>query len=370
MTSPHQPAPDMPASPPSTDRTAGMDALPDHAAAVAAVVKAVPCPTCHATVGEPCVTHATGGGTEPLADVHLTRYDAHGARKRRARPSDFTQGAANVMTFTGRCRHCREEFTYEAPGMMMGERAVSIIGPRSVCQRDTCQSAEADVVAERERVERETADTAMAHRRREQFTKWVPDLYHVAARPGHAATTAHIVPELADWQPGQSLYLSGPPGSGKSHQVACLMLRVAGRHTMEWYSTRRVIADLLASYSNKRVERPAIFGAPCASAVLVLNDLFAERSTEHTVTELGNVIDARYEAGLPIIVTSNLSLSEAAAKFDPRRADATFVQEELLRITTRLLEMTSPPNGTRHRMDELDWRTAIATAAMEPETDQ
>lgn len=374
MTDPHQPVPDTPALPPSTDeRTAGLPALSDAEAAVARIAGAVACPTCHAQQGDPCTTSRDGGGREPMADVHLRRYTLAGGHERtkpqpKAPPAaDFHQAAGGTpMQFTGTCRHCGEPFQYEALGVSLGsERAFPVTGPKYVCPKVACQGEEARITGERERIEREQQEEELARRRREAFLRWVPDLYHVKARPGHAAHTSHIVPELRDWTPDQSLYLHGPAGSGKTHQVACLMLKVAGRRDLEWYSSRRLIADLLASYSSKRLERPAVFGAPCASPVLVLNDLFAERSTDHTVTELGNLIDARYEAGLPIVVTSNLSLSEAAAKFDARRSDAPIVAQELERITTRLLEMTAPPRGIRHLLDDTDWRTAIAMQAMQ-----
>jgi DNA replication protein DnaC len=268
--------------------------------------------------------------------------------------------AADVHWFTNTCLWCKHPFKYEAPGIGLpgSSKVYPLTGPRTVCFNVECleESAEAARLAA---AQRDADELAVARvQARDQYRKWVPALYHESALPQHAASLDHILPELAGWTPNQSLYLYGPAGSGKSHQVACLMLKVAGLHTMEWYSTRRLIADAQASISNKRVERPDIFGNPTRPRVLVLNDLFAERATEYTVGEIGNLFDARYDAGLPIIATGNYHLGEATAK-----SEHPHVVQELERIASRFVQMTSPPSGMRHRLDALDWRTAISAAA-------
>lgn len=272
---------------------------------------------------------------------------------RLARPMAPT---AQVLTFQGRCRYCQVTFDYQAPGVLFpdGHQAAAT-GPRTVCDGADCMDQHAAqqqlVRAEEERQATEAADA----RARIEYERWVPALYHREAQPGHEARAEHVVEELTYWHPTRSLYVWGPSGSGKSHQVASLMHHVAGRYTMEWYSTRRLIADAQAAIGSKKLERPEIFGQPCRPQVLVLNDLGAERATEYAVAEVGNLIDARYDAGLPVVVTSNLSLAELAAK-----VDAPLVRLELDRIAGRLLQMTTPPKGIRHRLADRNWRAAIA----------
>lgn len=67
-------------------------------------------------------------------------------------------------------------------------------------------------------------------------------------------------------------------------------------------------------------------------SLLVLDDLAAERKTEYMQEIVFNVIDSRYRAGLPLIVTSNLT---AEAIKNP--ADIAYQ-----RIFSRLLEMCVP----------------------------
>jgi DNA replication protein DnaC len=67
-------------------------------------------------------------------------------------------------------------------------------------------------------------------------------------------------------------------------------------------------------------------------ALLVIDDLMAERKTEYMQEIVFNVIDSRYNANLPTIVTSNLT---ADAIKNP--ADLAYQ-----RIFSRLLEMCLP----------------------------
>jgi DNA replication protein DnaC len=266
--------------------------------------------------------------------------------------------AFEIRTFRGTCLRCGEAFDYTAPAFALGETYRPVSGPAVVCQRAECIAAAeqelADAIAERGALDARDIEI----RARKHYAEQVPDLYHVAAEPGHSALPEHVLPELRSWKPGQSLYLSGPSGSGKSHQLAALMHLAAGRTTMEWHSTRRLIADSQASISSKTIERPSIFGAPTRSRVLVLNDLFAEKPTQYSVTEIGNLIDARYDAGMSIVASSNLTLAEARAL-----SDDPGVAQELIRITDRLLQMTSYPRGLRLHMDSFAWRSAIARSA-------
>ena len=45
-------------------------------------------------------------------------------------------------------------------------------------------------------------------------------------------------------------------------------------------------------------------------SLLVLDDLGAERDTAYAAEQIFNVVDARVQTGLPLIVTTNLSVAE------------------------------------------------------------
>ncbi len=63
--------------------------------------------------------------------------------------------------------------------------------------------------------------------------------------------------------------------------------------------------------------------------LLVIDDLAIERDTEYTAEIVQNVVDSRYRAGLPLIVTTNLKISELMQPHDIRKK----------RLYSRLKEM-------------------------------
>jgi len=163
----------------------------------------------------------------------------------------------------------------------------------------------------------------------------------------HDAVAEWIPPELAMWQPSQSLYLRGPLGCGKSGTAAALVRTfVAGEMTFEWVSIRRLISQAQASF-NRKGKRPSILDNPCGPDLVILDDLGAERPTDYAMHEVGNVIEARYDRRRPVIVTSSLTLRELAErdKVDPVTGR---VEPVMGRIVDRLVSMTQPPNGMRY----------------------
>ena len=68
--------------------------------------------------------------------------------------------------------------------------------------------------------------------------------------------------------------------------------------------------------------------------LLILDDFGAERNTEYALEQLFNVIDARYQAGKPLILTSNLSLADLKNPADNAHR----------RVYDRVLEMCHPVN--------------------------
>lgn len=124
---------------------------------------------------------------------------------------------------------------------------------------------------------------------------------------------------------GKGLLLFGTVGNGKTFAAACIANALIDtgfpcRMTTFADIAKDIFDGKLSPHDLNRY------------ALLVLDDLAAERKTEYMQEIVFNVIDSRYKAGLPLIVTSNLT---AEAIKNP--ADLAYQ-----RIFSRLLEMCLP----------------------------
>ena len=89
-----------------------------------------------------------------------------------------------------------------------------------------------------------------------------------------------------------------------------------------------ILNDLTARFEgrNEYIERL------CRFPLLILDDFGMERGTEYGLEQVYNVIDSRYRSRKPLIVTTNLSLTELQNPQDTAHA----------RIYDRVLEMCLP----------------------------
>lgn len=107
---------------------------------------------------------------------------------------------------------------------------------------------------------------------------------------------------------GNGLLLYGSVGTGKTYLAAC----VANAVITQGYSARMTnftdISNDLWGAEDKAVYMEELRRFD----LLILDDLGAERKNEYMQEIVYNVIDARYRAGKPVIVTTNLSQDELA----------------------------------------------------------
>ena len=105
---------------------------------------------------------------------------------------------------------------------------------------------------------------------------------------------------------GKGLLLYGRCGSGKTFAAACAVnaLIDAG------YPCLMTNFSRIANTISGMYEKQKYLDSLNDYALLVLDDLGAERNTEYMNEIVFNIIDGRYRAGLPMIITSNLTIEE------------------------------------------------------------
>ena len=112
-------------------------------------------------------------------------------------------------------------------------------------------------------------------------------------------------PELR--KKGQGLLLYGNVGTGKTYAAAEVANALIDKGYSALVTNFAKIANTVGGlYEGKQ----AYYDSLNRFDLLVLDDLGAERKTEYMCEIVYNVIDSRYRAGLPMIITTNLTAEE------------------------------------------------------------
>lgn len=127
----------------------------------------------------------------------------------------------------------------------------------------------------------------------------------------------------------QGLLFYGEVGTGKTFAAACianylLSLRVPVVMTS--------FVKLLDSMMGFKDEDQVMINRLNRAKLLIIDDLGTERSTDTALEKVYNIVDSRYLAQRPIILTTNLSLDEMKKTLDTRYS----------RIYDRIFEMCYP----------------------------
>lgn len=128
---------------------------------------------------------------------------------------------------------------------------------------------------------------------------------------------------------GQGLLFFGDVGTGKTFISACIANALIDKGFPCLVTNfARLVNTISGMYEGKQEFIDSLNNFD----LLVIDDLASERDTEYMGEIVQNIIDSRYRAGLPLIITTNLTSEELKRPLEIRKK----------RIYSRLLEMCIP----------------------------
>lgn len=113
----------------------------------------------------------------------------------------------------------------------------------------------------------------------------------------------------------QSLLFWGNVGTGKSFAAACIANYLLDRGVPVMMTS---FVKLLSLIQNGDEKEAYIISRLNSAKLVIFDDLGAERNTDYALEKIYNIIDSRYQRELPIIFTTNLTITEMKNETDNR----------------------------------------------------
>lgn len=144
--------------------------------------------------------------------------------------------------------------------------------------------------------------------------------------------------------PGRNgLFITGPKGTGKTHLVAAIANKLMNQGIAVICMT---MIDLLERIKSTYTDARQRFGGYYDAAdvldaytdvpLLIIDDLGKEQPTEWAISRIYAIINARYEALMPTIITTNYSEAELLRRLTPKDSNDTTTADAAI---DRLREM-------------------------------
>lgn len=200
---------------------------------------------------------------------------------------------------------------------------------RCICRCDQEKQAAEKAARERERQLQRIQRLRMQGFDKAEMQRWTFDTDDRQQPQVRRAMQAYVdgFPDFRG--SGSGLLLYGSVGTGKTFAAACAANALIDQGVPVLMTNfSRIINRIQASFDG----RQEYIDSFNAFDLLIIDDLAAERQTEYVNEIVYSVIDARYRAGLPMIITTNISARDMERETDLARQ----------RIYSRILERCHP----------------------------
>lgn len=254
------------------------------------------------------ITRALKGGRDPVPAIHAIRDENLALQRRRGEILTALGCPADYLEEKPRCARC-------------GDAGFLPDGSMCACLRSYYAREQIAELSHMLDIGSQSFDTF-------RLDYYSTDRGGLPRSPREAAQrNLEICQSFArDFRPGkQNLLLFGAPGLGKTFLSACIARTVSEEGFSVVYDTA---GNIFAQFELKKFQRDAQDAQEAKDEtrrylncdLLILDDLGSELTTQFTQSALYELVNTRLVAGRCTVISSNLSMDEAARRYSPQIA--------------------------------------------------
>jgi len=232
-----------------------------------------------------------------------------------------------------KCKYCGKTLYYECV-VLMGQAMIwNLEKPRCDCEKAVAFWKGWDAKQEKIKKEKELAEEQELRKQKiesilgksgikKRYLSRTIDSFSVTAenKRSFEVATDYIKNFREYFAQGKGLYLEGPCGTGKTHLAIAIALAIINTGVPVICKTSiDILGDIKRCYEhNSEVTEEEVLEAYKTVDLLIIDDLGKEQVTEWSVPVLYSILNERYEALLPTIITTNYNTTALAEKLSAK----------------------------------------------------